>query len=209
MPDIRQWRQTWRHLGAPPDDALYHDLVARYSEPHRKYHTTQHLDECFAKLAELADEALHPGEVELGVWFHDAVYDTRRADNEARSAQWARESALAACVHAEAAERIHALVLATRHDAVPREPDEKVLVDVDLAILGADAVRFGEYERQVREEYSWVPAAVFRAKRRAILKALLERPTIFNTGRFVAAYEAPARRNLERALRQLGETGSQ
>jgi predicted metal-dependent HD superfamily phosphohydrolase len=93
--------------------------------------------------------------------------------------------------------------MATRHDAEPIERDEKVLVDVDLAILGETAERFGEYEDQIREEYSWVPGVVYRSKRRKILKGFLARASIFNTRKFIDAYEARARANLERSIERL------
>lgn len=204
MPGWAQWEQAWTRLGAAaPDAAVLGELIARYSEPHRKYHTTRHLDECFAKFDELRAEAIHPEEVEVALWFHDAIYDTKRQDNEAKSADWARKTARAANLPADVGERIHKLILATRHDAVPQEPDEKLLVDVDLSILGETPERFDEYERQIREEYSWVPSIVFRSKRRKILRGLLARASIFNTRRFIEAYEAQARENLERSIKRL------
>jgi predicted metal-dependent HD superfamily phosphohydrolase len=177
--------------------------MARYSEPHRSYHTLRHLKECFVKLDELRPLAERPAEVELALWFHDAIYDPRRHDNERRSADWASETALALGVEAHAAQRLHALVMTTRHDAEPRGVDEQILVDVDLAILGADAARFGEYEKQVREEYRWVPAMLYRRTRKAILQGFLSRPTIYRTPLFIERYERPARENLARSLAML------
>ena len=138
------------------------------------------------------------------MWFHDAIYDPKRHDNEAKSADWARAVALGAKLPNEVAGRIHQLVMATRHDTEPSGSDEKVTVDVDLSILGAPADRFDEYEAQVREEYAWVPDIAFRARRRAIVGGFLAREAIFNTSRFAEAYEARARSNLERSLRRLG-----
>ena len=203
MPGIVEWRRTWQQLGSSSvDDALYRELVASYGEPHRKYHTMQHLDECFDKFRLAHAEAERAAEIEVGLWFHDAIYDTTRYDNEEKSARWARTAVLAAGLSAATAERVYALIMCTRHDAVPDANDEKLLVDVDLSILGAETARFDEYERQVREEYAWVPEPVFRAKRCAILEAFLARNTIFNTRAFIDAYEAKARRNLERSLDQ-------
>ena len=65
----------------------FQELIARYCEPHRKYHTVRHLDECFAKLVEIRALAQRPAEVELALWFHDAVYEQRSHDNEAKSAE--------------------------------------------------------------------------------------------------------------------------
>ena len=205
MPNLEDWRQTWARLGVPAaDEGLFDDLCARYSEPHRKYHTIRHLDECFEKLRELRADAIHPGEIEFALWFHDAIYDVKRQDNEEKSADWARSSILAAGLSMAIAERVHSLVMATCHNAVPSNADEEILVDVDLSILGATKHRFDEYEEQIRAEYSWVPGFLFRSKRRGILRAFLERPVIFNTRKFLEAYEARARENLERSIKKLG-----
>jgi predicted metal-dependent HD superfamily phosphohydrolase len=193
----------WAAFGATADEALLRDLTARYSEPHRKYHTMQHLHECFEKLQELRALARTPEEIELALWFHDAVYDTRRKDNEEKSAQWARSAVLEAGVPAPAGDRVYELVMTTRHNAVPAGTDAQILVDVDLSILGASPDRFDEYETQVRQEYSWVPAPLFRRERRAVLEDFLKRRTIFQTKQFIGAYEAQARANLQRSIDRL------
>jgi len=205
MPGAAQWNKIWARWDvAAPNTTVFERLIAAYSEPHRKYHTLQHLNECFTKLEELRTEASHPEEVEFALWFHDAIYDTKRQDNESKSAEWARETAQAQNLSSDVAERVHRLIMVTRHDAEPNETDEKVLVDVDLSILGAKPERFDEYENQVREEYAWVPGIVFRAKRREILKGFLARPSIYSTRSYLEVYEAQARANLERAIKQLG-----
>jgi predicted metal-dependent HD superfamily phosphohydrolase len=204
MPDLDQWRQMWAALGAAAaDETLFRNLIARYSEPHRKYHTMQHLEECLGKLQELRSLAQKPEEIELALWFHDAIYDTRRKDNEEKSAQWARSAVLEAGVAAPVGDRVYELVMATRHNAVPRAVDEQILVDVDLSILGASPGRFDQYERQIREEYSWVPGPLFRRERRKVLEDFLKRPTLFQMEPFVTAYEARARANLQRSIDKL------
>ena len=96
------------------------------------------------------------------------------------------------------------MVMATRHNAVPEGADAQILIDIDLSILGAEAQRFDEYERQIREEYAWVPGILFRRERRKILEQIVERPRIFNTEHFFKTLEVRARGNLERSIRQLG-----
>jgi predicted metal-dependent HD superfamily phosphohydrolase len=198
-----KWEATWRQLGAAPPLGLFEEMMARYAEPQRHYHTQRHLEECFEVLDTVHGEAERPGEVELALWFHDAVYDTRRHDNEQRSAQWARAVAGEAGLDAAVGTRAAALIMATRHDATPVGADACVLVDVDLSILGAEPLRFDEYERQVREEYGWVPAPMFRRERRKILRRLLARPQLFNTARMRESHERRARANLERSLARL------
>lgn len=194
----------WQQLGASAsDDELFHRLVECYSEPHRKYHTMQHLEECFTHLESVRSFAERADEVELALWFHDAIYNTRRKDNERRSAEWARDSALAAGLSDDQASRIYGLIMITKHDAVPVDRDAAVLVDVDLSILGSDVARFDEYEVQVREEYSWVPEPLYRAGRRKILQEFADRESIYSTEYFQVEYEARARSNIARALARL------
>jgi predicted metal-dependent HD superfamily phosphohydrolase len=198
-----RWSDAWKGLGARAPAGLLAELLARYAEPHRRYHTLQHLDECFAALAPACHLAERLAELELALWFHDAVYDTHAGDNEERSARWAEECLSAAGVRAEATSRIGALILATRHAVRPEAPDARLLVDVDLAILGAPALRFEEYERQVRQEYDWVSEPAFRAGRARILQGFVHRPSIYATSWFAERFEAPARENLRRSLSAL------
>ena len=203
MTEIIQWVETWRELGvgdSPELRRLYADVRGRYSEPHRHYHTYQHLAECFEKVQDIISLATHPAEVTVGLWFHDVIYDTQRHDNEERSADWARSAARELGASAESAQRIYALIMFTRHAAEPVGIDAQVLVDADLSILGAPPARFQEYEAQVRSEYGWVPDAMFRTTRAKILKEFLGRPHLYCTAHFRERYEAQARRNLQHSL---------
>jgi predicted metal-dependent HD superfamily phosphohydrolase len=175
-------------------------LLAAYGEPQRKYHTLQHLRECLDLFALVEERATHPAEVALALWFHDAVYDVHQSDNEERSAAWAVDALRNGGAAAAVAERIHALVMATRHRAVPAQADERLLVDIDLAILGAPPRRFAQYERQIRAEYGHVAPALFVTRRHAILRAFLDREHLYATAHLRARFEAPARANLARAL---------
>lgn len=206
MANIERWFNTWRALGIPPSSQLrelFAEIIAHYSEPHRHYHTVQHLAECFEQWSSLRSHAPHPGEVEVALWFHDAIYDTHRSDNEAESAQLAEKAALGLGIATDAAKRIHGLVLATRHAAEPVGPDAEGLVDTDLSILGAEPARFDRYEQQIRQEYAWVPETTFRERRTTVLKEFLARSHIYCTSLFRTRYEEQARANLKRSLAAL------
>ncbi|MDM0113034.1 N-methyl-D-aspartate receptor NMDAR2C subunit [Variovorax sp. J22R133] len=195
------WQEAWADIGvAVPDEALFNELVARYSEPQRHYHTLQHLRECLDGFERERASAERPGEVALALWFHDAIYDLNAHDNEARSADWARSALLAAGAAADVAERVHSLVMATRHDVQPVDADARLLVDIDLSILGAPAERFAEYEQQIRREYAHVPQDTFEARRRQILASFLARDPLYQTPGVRARCEASARANLRHAI---------
>lgn len=207
MTDLPDWQRPWQALGVASDTTLETErlaLLAAYAEPQRHYHTRQHLDECLALFATLRVLAERPAEVELALWFHDAIYDPRAHDNEERSAAWARDVALAAGVNAAAVQRIFDLVMATRHDAEPAGIDAQVLVDVDLAILGAPRARFDEYDAQIAREYAWVPAEAYRSGRAKVLRSFLERPRIFHSQQLFDEREERARKNLAHSLAALG-----
>lgn len=195
------FERAWRDIGAKSSgSSLYEELVASYGEPHRKYHTLQHLTECLQTFEKVRPLAQRPAEVELALWFHDAMYDVKRGDNEAQSADWSRRELEAASVPPDAVNRVHDLVKATRHTEVPTHGDQQLLVDVDLSILGASDERFKEYEQQIRDEYAFVPGWIFRRKRRAILTSFLGRGRIYSTDHFHLALEQRARENLSRAI---------
>jgi predicted metal-dependent HD superfamily phosphohydrolase len=193
--------RAWSGLGlAPPLDDLQAALVTAWSEPHRAYHTLQHLEECLALLASVDPEA-HA--VEVALWFHDAIYDTHASDNEARSAEWAAREVAASGGDAALVARVTKLIDATRHNAVPVDDDDKLMVDIDLAILGSNETRFREYEGQVAREYAWVPREIYVRERKKILQSFLDREHIYATEMFRERFEANARRNLAWSIETL------
>ena len=206
MSTLEVWLRSWAELGVPASarlQDLFTELISRYAEPHRFYHTGQHLEECFEKWSDLRDQARYPAEIEVALWFHDAIYDTRSDSNELRSAELARDASLSLGVNAASAQRIYDLVMITRHATMPVGQDACLIVDVDLAILGAEPARFVEYEQQIRKEYAWVPENVYREQRAKTLRGFLDRPYIFSTDLFRERYEHQARENIRQSLEAL------
>lgn len=203
MMGLARWAQPWAELGLPARMELHADLRHRYSEPHRAYHTLHHLAECLQLLEQTRGLAERPAELEMALWFHDAVYDPRKSDNEVQSADWARRELRRAGASLALQQRVIDLVLVTRHQAEPESPDQALMADIDLAILGAGPKRYDEYEKQIRTEYKHLPTAIYRPSRRKLLSEFLARPQIYATPWFRERREAQARRNLERALVRL------
>jgi predicted metal-dependent HD superfamily phosphohydrolase len=201
---LARWKTVCAGLRAKQDPSgIYDELVRAYSEPHRAYHTLTHLEGCLREFDSACELASDPHEVEAALWFHDAIYDTHRSDNEERAASWASSALSSIGISASHVNRIEQLILATRHDEPVADADAALLLDVDLSILGQPVERFDQYEDQVRREYVWVAEDVFREKRAEILESLLARPRIYQTDFFSARYEAQARKNLARSLHKL------
>ena len=204
-----RFASTLAGLGLSSRRSAFSDLARRYGEPDRHYHTHRHIADCLTKLDAHRALARHPAEVEIALFFHDAIYDPRRADNEERSADWAASYLAREGLDASAVQRVRSLVLATRHDAHASDDDQRLLVDIDLSILGAPERAFDDYDRQIAREFAWLPAEQYRSGRAAVLRGFLARPRIFATPPFFAAYEASARRNLSRALSALERAASE
>lgn len=195
------WDSAWRGVGANSDGRpQFLDLIARYSEPYRAYHNLSHIIACLSVI-EMANHLLErPHEATLALWFHDAVYDPRRSDNEARSAQLAETALVMAGAAEDAARRIGDLIRLTTHDGDSLTGDGAILCDADLAILGASPLRFAQYEADIRREYGWVPEVVYRRERGRVLRRFLSRPSIYHTIFFQQRLEQTARLNLTRAM---------
>ena len=200
---LEAWSTLWRRLGARSDPRPLHAaILARYAEPHRTYHTGEHIARTLTLFDGVRRHLRRPDEAELAVWLHDLVYDPRAADNEARSADLAAGWLAEGGAEAVRGERVRALILATRHAAPPEEHDARYVVDADLSILGAAPTEFDRYEIQVREEYRVRSDSEWRTGRARLLRAFLDHPRLFLTPEF-AAFEAPARANLARSIAQL------
>jgi predicted metal-dependent HD superfamily phosphohydrolase len=162
-------------VGGGQADDTHAMLMAAWSEPARRYHTVQHLEECVV-LAGQWGGRLAPfwrGILVLGAWFHDAVYDPRGTDNELKSAELAKRELAKLGVPVSVQERVADLVMATAHGSAAAPADDylaELLVDIDLAIMGASAERFAEYEAQVRDEYSWVDEATYAVERDKVMR---------------------------------------
>jgi predicted metal-dependent HD superfamily phosphohydrolase len=184
------------------------ELVAAYTAPGRLYHDLRHIETLLGLAADCAGEIADRDAVDAAIWFHDAVYDTRRRDNEERSAALAAER-LTGATDSDRVARIAAMIRATAGHAMPdfaeaaATHDCALFLDMDLAILGSREADFDAYETAVRREYAWVNDEQWRVGRRAVLTGFLARPSVYASARFRASHEAAARRNLARAIERL------
>ncbi|MEV8400679.1 HD domain-containing protein [Streptomyces niveus] len=188
-----------------PDALPYADeLLTRWDEPQRRYHTADHLLAVLEHIDTLAPHATDPEAVRLAAWFHDAVYRPDRSENEERSAVLAVRALTEAGVDAKVTAEVARLVrLTVSHDPAPGDTNGEVLCDADLAILAGEPEEYEAYTRAVREEYGFVPDDAFRAGRAAVLRQLLDLQRLFRTPHGAAAWEERARANLTAELETL------
>jgi len=187
-------------FGVAPASAypVFDRLVESYSDVQRPYHNLEHLGEMFRVAGRIGATPT----VNLAIWFHDAVHDPRAKDNEERSADLADECL--APLGVPQLDRVRELILATRHTgAEPADLETAILLDADLAILGASEERYRRYARDIRQEYSFVADADFASGRRRVLESFLARPRLYHSALMHLEGDAPARRNLAGELASL------
>jgi predicted metal-dependent HD superfamily phosphohydrolase len=213
LPDERLMA-TWDQLAvrlapsapAATRDAMRDRLLAAYNEPHRAYHTVAHIAALLALFDVHGGRARDPDALRLAILYHDAVYDPRRSDNEAVSADMAERDLTALGAGKELIERVVQLIRATQHGAHavdPADTDLALLLDLDLSVLAASPADYDAYAAAIRREYQHVPGLLYRPGRRRVLQAFLDAGQLYLTPSLRAQWEQPARANLAREINGL------
>lgn len=178
-------------------------LLADWGQPHRRHHNIDHLGDVLAYIDELADNATDPDLVRLAGWYHDAVYDCRHDDEENSARRAERELRALGLESASVCEVARLVRLTAGHNPVDGDRNGETLCDSDLAILGRNPDRYDAYTEAVRAEYAQLTDDEFLQGRGRVLRTLLAAPTLFRTPLGQQRWEAPARANLARELRNI------
>jgi predicted metal-dependent HD superfamily phosphohydrolase len=181
------------------DDAA-RQLFALYQEPIRHYHNLEHIRHCLGQFDAFQTFSQDPDALEAAIWFHDAVYDPSRNDNEAKSAELARKVLIACGAPDDFARRVADLIMVTLHDGPPQTVDGRLMADIDLSGLGQDPQHFDRDGRSIRQEYAHISQDQFDPGRANLLQRFLDRPHVYYTPAFRDRYEKQARANLLRAI---------
>ena len=185
--------------------ALWQDIAARYNEPQRAYHTLKHIQQLFEQFDQIKDKLYEPHIIALALYYHDVIYDSRRSDNELKSAEYAIE-ALKDYLSAEQCQHIYALIMMTANHQIDKLADEDkisdaaFLLDIDLSILGAPWSEYEQYAKDVRHEYMHVAKEDYRTGRIAVLQKLLTHTTLYLTDYYHSQLEEQARDNIKREI---------
>lgn len=189
--------------GFGSNEETFRALVAAYAQKHRHYHTAEHIDACLVHFDRCVSQMDNPREVELALWFHDAVYCPYAGDSELKSARCAVSFLLGNGAGADVVDRVKRLIMATEHALPPQSKDESILVDIDLSVLGSDSKTYEVFENAVRKEYRFVPGFLYNRKRAAVLQGFLRRACIYGNEPFIAEREERARANLSGVVSDL------
>lgn len=199
----------WTVLDAGGDQAAgyaaFEEVIQRYGEFWRHYHTFDHMVTVVGGVSAILEVHKNPNPAALfAAYLHDIIYDPRAKDNEARSAEFARELLQGLGVRATVREETARLILLTQtHQTTEDDEAGKALLDADLGVLRHDRILYDAYAEGIRKEYAWVPDAEYRAGRTRILEGFLNRPRIYQTPLWFQYGEQPARANLAREIAAL------
>jgi predicted metal-dependent HD superfamily phosphohydrolase len=212
-----QWEESWyddmenssyqRLYELSQIDPVFELLVIAYTQPDRHYHNLNHIQHLLTILERFNQGKLRdPMAVFLAIWFHDFVYDPQAVNNEIQSAKTARALLTNLGASIDLIVRVEQLILATQgHQASPKDFDKCVFLDADLAILGADPVRYQAYTRSIRREYSWVSDAAYQTGRIQVLESFLQRDRLYYTDLLFDELESIARTNMQQEIKILIE----
>lgn len=188
------WRRCHPGPEAMAPEPVYAAVVAHYGEPHRRYHTLHHVDDCLERFDAVQALPADPGAVELALWFHDVIFAADARDNERRSAQFYFDHAAGASPRFR--RHVCRMIIASNHAGALSDADLGYMLDIDLAGFGHPWLQFRRTTDVVRAEYTHLTDAQFAVGMACFFTALLARPHIFRTESFRVPCEATARANI-------------
>jgi predicted metal-dependent HD superfamily phosphohydrolase len=180
-------------------------LTEKYTGSDRFYHNLHHVKHCLENYNKCKKDIIEDFQIELAIWFHDVINEPKMKDNEEESARVFGELAQNGHISKDAINMIKKLILTTKHNVIPQNLSERVIVDVDLSIFGAPEQEFEKYDNHIRQEYSFVEENNYRKARSEILESFLNRDSIFCTSFFRKRYEENARTNLRKTIEKLSK----
>jgi predicted metal-dependent HD superfamily phosphohydrolase len=174
------------------------ELVRAYAEPHRHYHTIEHVASLLRLLDEHGHGVIDRNAIALAILFHDVIHDPARHDNEQASADLAGERLAPLGFSGQLVAKVKSYILATKHGQALaiNDADLALLLDLDLSILAAAPAAYRTYSQAIRREYAHLPGELYRPGRRRILEGFLGRDGIYRTKQLRARWEGRARANI-------------
>lgn len=203
---VALWTRCLKRGELREAETIHAHLVEFYGEPHRHYHTLNHIRHCLREFDQAMALMDDPDAVELALWFHDAIYVSGAKDNEQRSAEWFRRCAEGR-LDKIFQQRIDDLIMVTTHRGLPRRRDEQFIVDIDLSSFGLPWEAFMRDGLRIRAEFADLADDAYYPDHLRFLRALWERPFFFLTECFRQRYEHTARENIRRLIADLSMRG--
>jgi len=198
---LNRWENLIYRFTNAEDALKYGQIVIdRYNEPHRFYHNIKHLIHVLEQF-DFAVEHIGVSQntaaiIEMAIWYHDAVYNPDKNDNEFQSAELFAEHAQAMDINVNIINDVKRIILVTENHHLASSLDEEIMSDCDLSPLGFTKEGFDKSDKDIRKEYPNTPAI----ERKKALEKFLKHNGIFKTTIFKKAYESQALENIKEKI---------
>ncbi len=196
----RRWYNLLYFLGIEQDkiEKSFAQIVEAYSAKYRLYHTLEHIYNILVVIEALEHKTKKIAAIQLAAWFHDVIYETQAQDNEEKSVEYANKLLQSWGISNNLINTVSCLILDTKHYRSDFDDIEsQILLDADLAILGANPGDYHKYAQSIRQEYFWVSDADYIAGRTKVLEKFLQRDRIYLTEEIFNSLELSARNNIK------------
>src|SRR5262245_53111800 len=77
---------SWCASDYAANESLFESAAEHYSAKNRAYHNLSHIQSLLSLSESLPDKIQNRDAHYFAIWFHDIIYDTKRSDNEEKSA---------------------------------------------------------------------------------------------------------------------------
>jgi pantetheine-phosphate adenylyltransferase len=168
FPEYEKYRALFTGYGMSEPAIV--QLLFRWREPHRYYHTEAHLQFLLEKIDHLHAagqiNAQEQQTLQMVAFFHDAVYDPTAGDNEEQSARLFTEFTQPR----SDADLIRQMILDTKTH-LSSHPLSRAFIDLDMWIVtDAGLVPMLAWERGIAREFQFIDYGMYREGRAALLE---------------------------------------
>jgi predicted metal-dependent HD superfamily phosphohydrolase len=184
---------------------FYSDLEHEYKTS-RYYHDLNHIEHLLNYMNDfylcLEDKLI----LELAIWFHDSIYNSKSKDNEINSVfyliNFLNNVPNFNLLNFKFSVPVFKMILCTRHNNTSTTRLEKIMCDIDLR----DGFNEGHYmdnSINIKKEFSHLSDEEWIEGRINFLNDFLKRKRIYQTDEYYNKYEEQAKLNLNKELNYL------
>jgi len=201
--NFSSFKKAWTKIGGTNSETVFELLIEQHQKPKRKYHNITHVSYMLQGFKNACSKIPYNETIEIAIWFHDAIYDPLKEDNEEQSAELAYNQCILNNIEEKIANNIKQLIMATKHGLIkPKNTEEKIIADLDLAVLGLDFQTFKKYGKAIKEEFTIINEKEYNKIQLKMLNDFLKQKELFHTEYFKNKYEKQARQNLKQAIEE-------
>ncbi len=199
--ELENLKSIWHEFtesSSETNDQVYSALLEKYNEPHRAYHNVGHLVELFEYFEKYRDQIQDQQSIALALFFHDVVYNISDTDNEEQSAKYATKALSELNVNTETISRTADLIEMTKtHLSAESDLDASLMLDMDIAALGAPTEQYKKYSQAIEAEYTTnLPTQKYYKGRLRFLESIKQRDNLFITKTFKDIFEKQLLKNI-------------